>query len=69
MISFEHADENSALQQFYLGQCAKYVRNINHAMQACIDIKAMYILFARAILLLFSSELLNRFRRSEILVL
>lgn len=58
MIAFEQADESSALQQFYLGHCAKSVCNINHIMQACIDTRAMYILFARAILLLFSSELI-----------
>lgn len=43
MIAFEQADESSALQQFYIGQCAKYVCNINHVMQACIDIGAMYL--------------------------
>lgn len=58
MIAFEQADESSALQQFYIGQCAKYVCNINHVMQACTDIRAMYILFARAILLLFNPELI-----------
>lgn len=31
MIAFERADESSAPQQFYIGQCAKYVCNINHA--------------------------------------
>lgn len=59
MIAFEQADESSAPQQFYIGQCAKYVCNINHVMQECIDIRAMYILFARAILILFSSELMK----------
>lgn len=60
MVAFEQADESNALQQFYIGQCAKYVCNINHVMQACTDIRAMYriyyiyyyILFARAILLI-----------------